>query len=655
MRLPYCPAVVWQSWLAARRRRRAGSSSLDWLIVCSVLAASMLALARVARAADSDVRVNSIGYVTGHAKRVSVAAAADSFVVRRAADDSAALTADLAAPIADASGDMVAIGDFSALDDPGSYYVDVPGVGHSAVFPIGDDVYQTPLATAMLGFYGARCGTAVSFTYQGTTFAHGACHLNDGHLDYVGQTAVMRDGTRGWHDAGDYGKYTVNGAFAAGMLLSAWERHRDGLGTLVLPIPESGGPIPDFLAEVKWELDWLLKMQYAAGDARVSHKLTETMFEDFILPEKDVAPRYFVPYGTAATADLVAVLAQASRLYAPYDADFAAQCLAAARASYDYLVANTANVAANQVGFSTGGYGTTDPDDRLWAAAEMWETTGDPAALADVEARIAALPGAIVDADFDWNNTKNLGLSTYLISAREGRNPSIVAAVRASVMTAAMTIAGVHDGGGYGRGVMRYYWGSNGSVARASIVLDLASRLSGDSTYLDVAVDQLAYLFGRNHYNRSQVTGLGLQPPLSPHHRPSVADTNVNPFPGLLVGGGTTASNWQDDWTMYTLNEVAINWNAPLVYALSLFVPGGAAPRVIIDAGAVDASDGGDAADAADAGVTDHIGTPSSHGCGCAVGAADASAAGGGASAPLGTVVVAAIACAAMARRRRRG
>src|SRR3954470_23599404 len=220
MRLPYCPAVVWQLWLAARRRprRRAGSSPLDWslgwLIVCSALAASLLTPARVARAADGDVRVNSIGYVTGHAKRVSVAAPAGSFVVRRAADDTAALTAALAAPIADASGDMVAIGDFSALDDPGSYYVDVPGVGRSTVFPIGDDVYQAPVVTAMLGFYGARCGTAVSFTYQGTTFAHGACHLKDGHLDYVGQTTVTRDGTRGWHDAGDYGKYTVNGAFA---------------------------------------------------------------------------------------------------------------------------------------------------------------------------------------------------------------------------------------------------------------------------------------------------------------------------------------------------------------------------------------------------------------------------------------------------------
>src|SRR5206468_103253 len=105
----------------------------------------------------------------------------------------------------------------------------------------------------------------------------GACHLADGRLDYVGDSGVTRDGTRGWHDAGDYGKYTVNGAFSAGMLLSAWERHRDGLGRLVLPIPESGGPIPDFLAEVKWELDWLLKMQYAAADARVSHKLTETL------------------------------------------------------------------------------------------------------------------------------------------------------------------------------------------------------------------------------------------------------------------------------------------------------------------------------------------------------------------------------------------
>ena len=96
----------------------------------------------------------------------------------------------------------------------------------------------------MLGFYGARCGTAVSFTYQGTTFAHGACHLGDGRLDYVGRGRHHRDGTRGWHDAGDYGKYTVNGALHSGMLLSAWERHRDGLSPWCCRSPNRAAPSP---------------------------------------------------------------------------------------------------------------------------------------------------------------------------------------------------------------------------------------------------------------------------------------------------------------------------------------------------------------------------------------------------------------------------
>ena len=187
---------------------------------------------------------------------------------------------------------------------------------------------------------------------------------------------------------------------------------------------------------------------------------------------------------------------------------------------------------------------------------------------------------------------------------------------------------------------MRYYWGSNGSVARTSMVLDLASRLSGDPTYLDVAIDQLGFLFGRNHYNRSQVTGLGLAPPMSPHHRPSVADGNVDPFPGLLVGGGTTASNWVDDRTMYTVNEVAINWNAPLVYALSLFVPGGAAPPVVIDAGRASMrSDGGDAAMAPSRW---HVVATASHGCGCAVGTTRGSRPPIGA---LGIILVAGLVC----------
>jgi endoglucanase len=579
-----------------------------------------------ARADNSDVRVSSIGYPTARAKHVSVVTGAmNDFIVRRT-DTTVAFTGTLSAPAADpGTGDTVAQGDFSALTETGTFYVDVPGVGRSVDFPIGDDVYRRPFVAAMIGFYGWRCGTAVSFAWSGDAFAHGACHLGDGYLDYVGTAGAMRDGKGGWHDAGDFGKYTGNGAFTLGMMLSAFERHADGIVQAPLPIPEQGGAIPDFLDETRWELEWLLKMIYAVDDGRVSHKLTALNFEGFIMPEDDTQTRYFVPFATAATADFVAALAQASRVYRPYDTDFADRCLAAARVAYAYLTANTANVAPDQSAFSTGAYTTTDPDDRLWAAAEMWEATGDPAALADVETRINAVAttATLVAADFDWGSVRNLGLFTYLLSARDGRTQAIVDRVTASAMTAADAVVAAHDASGYGRGVATYYWGSNGSVARTAMLLAVANRLSGDGHYLDVAVDQVAWLFGRNQYNRSQVTGLGIEPPLHPHHRASAADGVANPWPGLLVGGGTTATSWMDDQSMYMVNEVAINWNGALVYALALLLPPGEWPPPqpeTVDAGA-DASSGGDSA-VTDAGADGGPRTRSGGGCGCGFAAA---------------------------------
>jgi len=361
-------------------------------------------------------------------------------------------------------------------------------------------------------------------------------------------------------------------------------------------------------------------MIYAGDDGRVSHKLTARAFEGFVMPEADTQTRYFVPFATAATADFVAALAQASRIYRPYDEAFADRCLTAARTAYAYLTANTANTAA-QTDFTTGGYMTSDPDDRLWAAAEMWETTGDAAALADVETRINAVAATatLVAADFDWGSVRNLGLFTYLLSARDGRTPAVVDRVRASALAAANAVATAHDASGYGRGVTSYYWGSNGSVARTSMLLAVANRLTDDTRYLDVAADQLGYLFGRNHYNRSQVTGLGIDPPLHPHHRASAADRVAAPWPGLLVGGGTTATGWMDNQDMYMVNEVAINWNGALVYALALFLPEGAwpPPQSEIDGG----TDGGvtDARVPFDAWPDDVVGGLATRrgGCGC--------------------------------------
>jgi len=56
----------------------------------------------------------------------------------------------------------------------------VPGLGRSAAFKIGNDSYHDALSTTMLGLYGLRCGTAISFDYQGQHFGHAACTWDDG-------------------------------------------------------------------------------------------------------------------------------------------------------------------------------------------------------------------------------------------------------------------------------------------------------------------------------------------------------------------------------------------------------------------------------------------------------------------------------------------
>ena len=69
------------------------------------------------------------------------------------------------------------------------------------------------------------------------------------------------------------------------------------------------------------------------------------------------------------------------------------------------------------------------------------------------------------------------------------------------------------------------------------------------------------------------VTGLGNLPPMHPHHRPSGADGIEDPWPGYLVGGPQrNALDWTDVEARYEVNEVAINWQAPLIYALAAFV-----------------------------------------------------------------------------------
>ena len=129
-----------------------------------------------------------------------------------------------------------------------------------------------------------------------------------------------------------------------------------------------------------------------------------------------------------------------------------------------------------------------------------------------------------------------------------------------------------------------YIWGSNGVAASYGMQLLVANALKRESRYIDAALENLHYLLGRNTFSLSWVTQAGAHPFRHPHHRPSAADGNEEPWPGLLAGGPNRsrqdpamaklpdlppAKMYLDEEASYAANEVAINWNAPLVFVLA--------------------------------------------------------------------------------------
>lgn len=533
----------------------------------------LLAIAPAAPAQEAPaIRLDTVGYLPARPKRATIAVPCSTFRVVSEVDGATAFEGKVSGPARNEdTGEDLYTADFSELRRPGLYRLEAPGAGRSSRFEIARFVTTKPFITVTRGMYLWRCGTAVAGHHDGEEFAHGPCHLDDAWLDVVEGRHARRESTRGWHDAGDYNKYVVNAGVTVGSMLRAWLDFAPMIRQIPLGLPESKGPLPEFLAEIRWEVQWLLTMQ--AKDGSVLHKVSTKGFGGFVPPEQEKDPRFFVPWSSAATADLVAMTAMTARCFRGQDSDFVDRCLAASKSGYAFLKAHPDDHQADQRRFKTGEYATPDTDDRLWAAAELWEATGDRAVLADLEARIRATD-ARVDVEWDWSNVGNLGLFTYVFSESPDRDPQLVAKVRANLIAAADAIVKARDAHGYARPLgNRYSWGGNGTVARQVMNLQAAHRLTGNPAYRETALDAIHHLFGRNVFGRSFVTGVGFRPPMHPHDRRSGGDKVEAPWPGYLVGGPhPKATDWKDEQGDYRTNEIAINWNGALIYALAAFL-----------------------------------------------------------------------------------
>jgi len=565
------------------------------LILAGSLVPSASGFAETPAAAPptTDIKLSQIGYPTRGSKLAFVVAKAPaaSFSVVRTADGAPVLTGRLAEPAADAdSGDRLRTADFSSLDQPGRYVLDVPGVGRSFEFSIGGDVFARPLYLAMRSFYGQRCGTAVDLGPEFPGYRYPACHREGAWHASSGKTG-RRASTKGWHDAGDYGRYVVNSGITTGTLLWAFEMFGDRLRELVLDIPESGDALPDVLDEVRWNLEWMLAVQ--DEDGGVFHKQTSERFPGFVMPPDDTTVSYAIgtgsePFkGTCATADLAAVAAIAARVYRPHDPTFADTALGAARKAWAWAAAHPAVIYRNPPGVATGAYGDGScGDELLWAAAELWRTSGDEAAgryFLDHEGGLRA--SLKPDGPPAWPNVAPLAFWTYAFAS--GGDEGARRAIRDASLAAADSIVARSAANGYRVSLVTadYVWGSNGVAANYGLQLLVANAMKPDPRYVEAARDNLYYLLGRNTFSLSWVTQVGANPFRHPHHRPSGADANAEPWPGLLSGGPNRrkqdtamqtlldglppAKMYLDEQDSYTSNENAINWNAPLVFLLA--------------------------------------------------------------------------------------
>lgn len=536
------------------------------------------------------IRVNQLGFAP-QAEKLAVVTdgAAASFDIVDANSGKIVFSGKLGAPaVWKMSAESVRLADFSALAAPGEYRIKIDGQQLSDRFVIRADAYRGLNAAAIRAYYMNRASVALPEKYAGV-YARPAGHPDDKVLVHASAASKQRPegsvlaSAKGWYDAGDYNKYIVNSGISTYTLLAAYEHFPQYFAKQNLNLPESGNGLPDILNEALWNLDWMLTMQ-DPNDGGVYHKLTNKSFDGMEMPDQvKSTPRYVVQKSTAAALDFAATMATASRIFKAYEPQrpgLSARMMAAAEAAWQWAQANPAVVFRNPSDIKTGEYGDARLDDEFaWAAAELYIGTGKDSYYRAIKADqlAAGTPGWSDVGGLAWISLAQHRAHLTPAADRkliESRIDGLAAKLAAQWRNSAYRVSMQEQD---------FVWGSNAVVLNQAMMLLQGYRLNGKTEYLNAAQSGLDYVLGRNATGYSFVTGIGARPAMHPHHRPSEADKVVAPVPGFLVGGPQAgqqdkkdcplpypaqlpATSYLDHVCSYASNEIAINWNAPLVY-----------------------------------------------------------------------------------------
>ena len=478
---------------------------------------------------------------------------------------------------------------FTSVTEAGTYQIVVPGMGRSWPFHVKSTVYDVVLGAQFSGMYHARCGLAL--TPALTRWHRPIDHYRDGvilptnpapawFMKEIDQQPVkegrafyssaaegtFQNATHGHHDAGDYGKYTTNGATAAFNLLIALDAMPQQAGRDDLGIPESGNGVPDVADEAKWELDWLEGMQDADGGAFCIVKPNNTWYQGGMPNDpgndNDGLDRMLLPKDTSCTLRLAAAMATAAssavmKKHFPADA---ARYLNRAQRAFAWSEANPNPLCYHFYGCNhtvagdscdPGGHGPCDAvlSSRVWAALAMWLATGNETLHEYVIANHQ--PGY---RQWGWGlypdawGTINL---QYLFSAAKHpsrtTNPALLQKVKNEVLSGAELLASRSEAMPHRLGLQRdplhfqslgwwfpqvhaWYLGAGALLAAAEGDSANAAR------YRESAISQWDWTLGANPSGWLYTTGLGKQRFRTIVDQDSEHDGIEDPVPGISKG-----------------------------------------------------------------------------------------------------------------------
>lgn len=530
---------------------------------------------------DSAIRVNQVGYNINKTKTAIVTNTNEEVFEVIDLNDNVVFIGELTSEEkCDISGDYVRVADFSNLKNIGEYRVRVNDIGESYVFNIGEDLYIDAFNSVLKSYYFQRCSYELKEEYAGK-WARSAGHPDTNCI--IDESTTGISGTLsspgGWYDAGDYGKYMVNSGISVWTLLDLYELYPNLVGD-ELNIPESGNGKSDLLDEVKYQLDWMLTMQ--DEDGGVFFKIGSKQWSWEVMPKDDLFQRYVLGKSTTSTLNFAAVLARASRLYKGYDSSFADQCLSASKKAWEWAVENDNVTHPDTTIPGTGPYDDDKYEDEfLLAAAELLKSTELDLFKNYIERNMDEI---VLKGKAWWREVETL---TYLSLMNSDNliSENLKSNIKSAITSYADKIVSRYEESTFRVPftVDDYTWGSYGNLANYLVILIHAYEETKEDIYKDVLIQSVDFFFGKNPTGFTAITGIGDNPPMNPHHRPSGADKVLDPVPGLVVGGSNKEQNdkdyvdylyndpgksYMDVYASWASNENAINQNAPVAFVL---------------------------------------------------------------------------------------